>query len=94
MDEPFSALDALSRDEMNAMLSQLWDRYHKTAIFITHSIREAVYLADRVLVMSPRPSTISCSVRVPLHRPRRMEMQESGEFTEICALLRRRIAGG
>jgi NitT/TauT family transport system ATP-binding protein len=94
MDEPFSALDAISRDEMNAALAELWDRYHKTAIFITHSIREAVYLADRVLVMSPRPSTISCSIRVPFGRPRRMEMQETAEFTEICGLLRRKIAKG
>jgi ABC-type branched-subunit amino acid transport system ATPase component len=58
MDEPFSAFDAISRDEMNAALAELWDRYHKTAIFITHSIREAVYLADRVLVMSPRPCSV------------------------------------
>jgi NitT/TauT family transport system ATP-binding protein len=94
MDEPFSALDAITRDEMNAALSELWDRYHKTAIFITHSIREAVYLADRVLVMSPRPSTICSSIRVPFGRPRRIEMQETAEFTEICGLLRRKISKG
>jgi NitT/TauT family transport system ATP-binding protein len=94
MDEPFSALDAITRDDMNAALAELWDRYHKTAIFITHSIREAVYLADRVLVMSPRPSTISSSIRVPFGRPRRVEMQETAEFNEICGLLRRKISKG
>jgi NitT/TauT family transport system ATP-binding protein len=94
MDEPFNALDAITRDDMNAALAELWDRYHKTAIFITHSIREAVYLADRVLVMSPRPSTISSSIRVPFGRPRRMEMQETAEFNEICGLLRRKISKG
>ncbi|MDC7785600.1 ABC transporter ATP-binding protein [Rhodoplanes sp. TEM] len=94
MDEPFSALDAISRDDMNAALADLWDRYHKTAIFITHSIREAVYLADRVLVMSRRPSVISHDVRIPFPRPRRMEMQETAEFNEICGFLRRKIEEG
>jgi NitT/TauT family transport system ATP-binding protein len=91
MDEPFSALDAITRDEMNASLADLWDHYHKTAIFITHSIREAVYLADRVLVMSRRPSVIACDIRIPFIRPRRMKMQESAEFNEICGMLRRKI---
>ena len=84
MDEPFSALDAISRDEMNATLADLWDRFHKTAIFITHSIREAVYLADRVLVMSRRPSVISCDIRVRFGRPRRMEMQELASSTRFA----------
>src|SRR6266851_6538934 len=56
MDEPFSALDAITRDEMNELLLELWQQYTKTALFVTHSIREAVLLADRVLVMTRRPA--------------------------------------
>ena len=58
MDEPFSALDAITRDEMNELLLDLWQQYTKTALFVTHSIREAVFLADRVLVMTRRSATI------------------------------------
>ena len=57
MDEPFSALDAITRDDMNIVLLALWERYRKTVLFVTHSIREAVLLSDRVLVMGGRPST-------------------------------------
>jgi NitT/TauT family transport system ATP-binding protein len=94
MDEPFSALDAISRDDMNAALADIWDHYHKTAIFITHSIREAVFLSDRILVMSRRPSTICYDVKVDFPRPRKMEIQESVEFNELCGLLRKKIEGG
>jgi len=94
MDEPFSALDAISRDDMNAALADIWDRFHKTAIFITHSIREAVFLSDRVLVMSRRPSTICYDVRVDFPRPRRMELQETQEFNELCGFLRKKIEEG
>ena len=94
MDEPFSALDAITRDDMNLMLAQLWDQVHKTAIFITHSIREAVYLSDRVLVMNARPSRIVADIRVPFPRPRRAEMQEDPLFNEICAFVRAKIHEG
>jgi NitT/TauT family transport system ATP-binding protein len=94
MDEPFSALDAITRDDMNVALADLWDRYHKTGIFITHSIREAVFLADRVLVMSRRPSRISYDIAIPFERPRRMAIQETLEFNEICGLLRCKIEEG
>jgi NitT/TauT family transport system ATP-binding protein len=94
MDEPFSALDAISRDEMNVALADLWDRYHKTAIFITHNIREAIFLADRVLVMSRRPSRITYDIRIPFERPRRMAIQEATEFNQISGLLRRKIEEG
>jgi len=91
MDEPFSALDAITRDEMNAALLDIWQRYQKTVLFVTHGIREAVFLSDRVLVMARRPSTLIADVRIPLPRPRRLTIEETPEFNEICALLRAKI---
>jgi NitT/TauT family transport system ATP-binding protein len=88
MDEPFSALDAMTRDEMNDALLDIWDRYRKTGLFVTHSIREAVYLADRVLVMTRRPATIVADVRIPFDRPREHGIGERPQFNEICAHLR------
>ncbi|MGB6539032.1 MAG: ABC transporter ATP-binding protein [Xanthobacteraceae bacterium] len=94
MDEPFSALDAISRDEMNELLLDLWQQFTKTALFVTHSIREAVLLADRVLVMTRRPATIVEDLAVPFPRPRSMELGENREFNEICRHLRERIEEG
>ncbi|CAN5825198.1 ABC transporter ATP-binding protein [soil metagenome] len=91
MDEPFSALDAITRDEMNLVLMKMWDEHHRTALFVTHSIREAVYLADRVLVMSRRPGRIVEDVRIPFARPRGLEIGETVEFNEICGYLRSKI---
>jgi len=87
MDEPFSALDAMTRDEMNILLLGLWQTYKKTAIFVTHSIREAVLLSDRVLVMCDRPSTIISDTKIPFSRPRDIRLGETHEFNEICAML-------
>ena len=94
MDEPFSALDAISRDEMNVALAAIWDRFHKTAVFITHSIREAVYLSDRIIVMSRRPSAICHDVMVPFGRPRDAAMETAPEFVQMCHDLRARIEEG
>jgi NitT/TauT family transport system ATP-binding protein len=94
MDEPFSALDAISRDEMNELLLDLWQQFTKTALFVTHSIREAVLLADRVLVMTKRPATIVEDLAVPFPRPRSMALGENHEFNEICRHLRERIEEG
>jgi NitT/TauT family transport system ATP-binding protein len=88
MDEPFSALDAITRDDMNIVLLNLWDRYRKTVLFVTHSIREAVLLSDRVLVMGSNPSKIIADVKVPFARPRDITIEESGDFNELCATLR------
>ena len=88
MDEPFSALDAITRDEMNLVLMNMWEEHHRTALFVTHSIREAVYLADRVLVMSRRPGRIIEDIRIPFARPRGLEIGETVEFNEICSHLR------
>ena len=94
MDEPFSALDAITRDEMNEALLDIWQRYTKTALFVTHSIREAVLLADRVLVMTNRPSTIIEDVTIPFVRPRTNEITETAEFVKICSHLRGLIERG
>ena len=94
MDEPFSALDAITRDEMNDALLDIWQRHTKTALFVTHSIREAVLLADRVLVMTDRPSTIIEDVPIPFVRPRTNEIAETAEFVRICSHLRGLIQHG
>ena len=88
MDEPFSALDAITRDQMNIVLSKLLEMYHKTVVFVTHSIREAAFLSDRVLVMGGRPSTIICDMKMPFTRPRSFEIEETPEFTQVCRRLR------
>ncbi len=88
MDEPFSALDAITRDEMNDLLLDIWSRYRKTVLFVTHSIREAVYLADRVLVMNRRPATVVADVAVDLPRPRAPAIGETARFNELCGHLR------
>jgi NitT/TauT family transport system ATP-binding protein len=88
MDEPFSALDALTRDEMNVALLDIWERHRKTALFVTHSIREAVLLADRVVVMSRRPGTIIEDLRVPFARPRDFSLGGTAQFNAICEHLR------
>jgi NitT/TauT family transport system ATP-binding protein len=91
MDEPFSALDTITRDQMNVALMEIWERYRKTALFVTHSIREAVYLSDRVLVMGRRPSTVIWDQEVPFARPRDLSIGETAEFNRICGVLRRKI---
>jgi NitT/TauT family transport system ATP-binding protein len=91
MDEPFSALDAMSRDQMNETLMDLWQRYRKTALFVTHSIREAVYLSDRVLVMGGKPSRIIDDVSISFARPRARDVGETVEFNKLCNHLRRRV---
>jgi len=91
MDEPFSALDAMTRDLMNQELLRLWEEFKKTVLFVTHSIREAVYLSDRVFVMSQRPAVISHVKRIDLPRPRTLSIEETPEFNAYVAELRRAI---
>jgi len=88
MDEPFSALDAITRDQMNVALSEILETYKKTVIFVTHSIREAAFLSDRVVVMGGRPSTIILDMTMPFARPRRFEIEETQEFSQVCRQLR------
>ena len=91
MDEPFAALDAMTRESMMDELLHIWQRSGKTVLFITHSIPEAVYLSDRVLVMSPRPGRIVDSVPIDLPRPRSVETMAAARFGELCNELRARF---
>lgn len=88
MDEPFGALDALTREQMGAEIERIWMESQKTVFFITHSIPEAVFLGDRVVVMSPRPGRIDAVVDVALPRPRDLDVMGSPEFGDLTTRLR------
>jgi NitT/TauT family transport system ATP-binding protein len=81
MDEPFGALDAQVRQVMASELLRIWERDKKTILFVTHDIDEAIYLADRVVVMSASPGRVIREIRVPIPRPRRLEVRNTPEFT-------------
>jgi NitT/TauT family transport system ATP-binding protein len=84
MDEPFGALDAITREEMSYELLQIWNKTAKTIIFITHNITEAVFLADRVAVITPRPGRIARMIEIDLPRPRTAEVKVTQRFSELC----------
>ena len=94
LDEPFASLDALTRERMNLELLRIWEARRKTVVMVTHSIQEAVFLADRVLVMSPRPGRIETAVSVSLPRPRQLAMIYSQEFNSLSQQIRRAIHNG
>ena len=87
MDEPLGALDALTREQMRIDIEKIWLKKKPTVLFITHSIAEATLLADRVIVMTPRPGEIHKTVEIDLPRPRHLEVQESVKFTEYCKMI-------
>jgi NitT/TauT family transport system ATP-binding protein len=88
MDEPFSALDALTRDEMSFELLRIWAKKPKTVLFITHSIPEALLLADRVIMMTSRPGRVREVIDVPLSRPRSMETLSHPTFHALTNHIR------
>ncbi len=88
MDEPFGALDALTRETMGLELLHIWEMKRKTVVFITHSVTEALFLADRVLVMSPRPGRVAEDFKVDLPRPRDLDVMATPEFNEAAKHLR------
>jgi NitT/TauT family transport system ATP-binding protein len=83
MDEPYGALDVQTRDLLQDELLNIWERERKTVVFVTHSIEEALYLADRIVVMSPRPGRIAQMIDVPFARPRRDEIKTDPEFLKL-----------
>jgi len=91
LDEPFGSLDALTRENMNLELLRIWQAKRKTVVMVTHSIQEALFLADRILVMSSRPGRIEATVAVPLPRPRRLEMLYGDEFGVLSRRVRQAI---
>lgn len=93
MDEPFGALDAITRDRMDLELLRIWKEKRKTVIYITHSIPESVFLADRVVVLSARPAKVVKIVKVNLPRPRTVEMQYTKKFKDYCHFIVNLIAG-
>jgi NitT/TauT family transport system ATP-binding protein len=87
MDEPFGALDAMTRDELNIELQHIWLQSRKTVVFVTHSIQEAVFLSDRVIVMSRNPGRIIEDLRIDLPRPRPLAVRATPEFNRYVAPL-------
>jgi ABC-type nitrate/sulfonate/bicarbonate transport system ATPase subunit len=93
MDEPFGALDAQTRNDMQQLLLRIWEETASTVLFVTHDVEEAIYLADRLFIVSPRPGTIVEDIPVPFGRPRELAVKQRKEFQEleeyILASLRR-----
>ena len=88
MDEPFGALDEMTRERMNSEVQRIWERTGTTIVFVTHSIPEAVFMSSRVVVMSPRPGRIASVIEVDLPRPRDEETRESDRYFEVVTQVR------
>lgn len=93
MDEPFSALDEFTREKLNEDLLRIWRKTNKTVIFVTHNISEAVFLSDRVFVLSPLPGRLSRVIDIDLPRPRSQETRESPEFFTLVSKTRKSFEG-
>lgn len=94
MDEPFSALDEFTKEKLHEDLLRIWRKTNKTVLFVTHNIQEAVFLSDRVCVLSPHPGRLSAVVDINLPRPRNLDMKDSLEFNELVKKVRNSFEGG
>lgn len=94
MDEPFGALDDLTRKSMQMLLLDIWSKTRKTILMVTHSISEACFMSDRVVVLSRRPGRIVRIVSIPLDRPRERTMTETKAFARICSIVREALGSG
>ena len=93
MDEPFSALDEFTREKLHVDLLEIWRKTNKTVIFVTHNISEAVFLSDRVVVLSPHPGRVSTVIDINLPRPRDMESKQTTEFYDYITKIRNSFEG-
>jgi NitT/TauT family transport system ATP-binding protein len=91
MDEPFGALDEFTRNELNYQLLRIWDQIKVSVIFVTHSISEAVFLSDRVIVLANRPASIDEIIKIPFERPRDASIKDTDEFNEIVKWIRKKL---
>jgi ABC-type nitrate/sulfonate/bicarbonate transport system ATPase subunit len=94
LDEPFGALDALTRRDLQTWLLDIWDRFDKTILFVTHDVEEALFLSDRVIVLSPRPGRIVLDLPIDLPRPRRIDMLLTPHFVKLKARLLSKLGRG
>jgi NitT/TauT family transport system ATP-binding protein len=94
MDEPFGALDEITRDHLNEQLLRLWEKTGKTVIFVTHSIAEAVFLSNRIVVMSPRPGRILEIIESDLPEARGLDIRETTHFIDIAHRVRQALRTG
>jgi len=93
LDEPFGALDEFTRERLNLELMRIQSDLDATILFVTHNIQEAVFLADRVFVMTPRPGRLAATIDVPLPRPRTIEMTKSPEYNDLVFNIRDTLGG-
>ena len=93
MDEPFSALDEFTKEKLHMELLEIWKKTNKTILFVTHNIQEAVFLSDRVVVLSPHPGRVSAVVDINIPRPRRLASKDTPEFAHLMARVRNSFEG-
>jgi NitT/TauT family transport system ATP-binding protein len=93
LDEPFTALDEISRENLWADFHRIWQEQELSVILVTHSIREAVFFADRVLVLSPRPGRVQAEIKIPLSTTRMLWLTNDSSFIKLCEQVREQLAG-